>query len=128
MPGVTVGTVETATSAGSPGSGAFPSSRVSMARSMTANSRSSGGSTKGTHTATRHPVWPTRTPVRFQKFACICDLRRSAIHAAGMIKTVALRLLYLIFDRFLHRLMLLGRPSSSKDVELVGARNSAHGR
>jgi hypothetical protein len=36
-----------------------------------------------------------------------------------MIKTVALRLLYLIFDRFLHRLMLLGRPSSSKDVELL---------
>jgi putative transposase len=40
-----------------------------------------------------------------------------------MIKTVALRLLYLIFDRFLHRLMLLGRPSSSKDVELLVPRH-----
>jgi hypothetical protein len=61
--------------------------------------------------------------VRFQKFACICDLRPSAFHAAGMIKTVALRLLYLIFDRFLHPLMLLGRPSSSKDVELLVPRH-----
>jgi hypothetical protein len=36
-----------------------------------------------------------------------------------MILTVPFRLLYLIFDRPLSWLLLLGRTSSSKDVELV---------
>jgi hypothetical protein len=37
----------------------------------------------------------------------------------GMILPVPLRLLYLIFDRLLGWLMLLGRASSSKDIELL---------
>ena len=36
-----------------------------------------------------------------------------------MITDVSLRLLYLIFDRFLGWLRLLGRASSSKDIELL---------
>jgi putative transposase len=36
---------------------------------------------------------------------------------------VSLRLLYLIFDRFLSWLVLLGRTSSSKDVELLVLRH-----
>ena len=40
-----------------------------------------------------------------------------------MIATVSLRLLYLIFDRILGWLMLLGRASSSKDVELLVLRH-----
>ena len=36
---------------------------------------------------------------------------------------MSLRLLYLIFDRFLSWLMLLGRASSSKDVELLVLRH-----
>ena len=36
---------------------------------------------------------------------------------------VSLRLLYLIFDRFLDLLMLLGRASSAKDVELLVLRH-----
>jgi hypothetical protein len=35
-----------------------------------------------------------------------------------MIMDMSFRFLYLIFDRLLGWLMLLGRPSSSKDVEL----------
>jgi hypothetical protein len=49
--------------------------------------------------------------VGFQKSASAGDLRRSAFHAAGMITNVSLRLLYLIFDRLLIWLMLLGRTS-----------------
>jgi putative transposase len=41
----------------------------------------------------------------------------------GMIMNVSLRLLYLIFDRLLGWLMLLGRASSSKDVELLVLRH-----
>jgi len=37
----------------------------------------------------------------------------------GMIVAVSLRLVYLIFDRLLDWLTLLGRTSSSKDVELL---------
>ena len=40
-----------------------------------------------------------------------------------MIAAVSLRLLYLIFDRLLDWLMLLGRTSSSKDVELLVLRH-----
>jgi hypothetical protein len=36
-----------------------------------------------------------------------------------MITGVSLRLLYLIFDQFLDWPMLLGRPTSSKDIELL---------
>jgi putative transposase len=40
-----------------------------------------------------------------------------------MIANVSLRLLYLIFNRLLGWLLLLGRPSSSKDVELLVLRH-----
>ena len=40
-----------------------------------------------------------------------------------MITDVSLRLLYLIFDRLLSWLMLLGRTSSSKDIELLVLRH-----
>ena len=40
-----------------------------------------------------------------------------------MIAAVSLRLLYLIFERLLGWLMLLGRASSSKDVELLVLRH-----
>ena len=60
---------------------------------------------------------------RLQKSACACDLRRSAFHAAGMITDVSLRLLYLIVNRFLSQLTLLGRATSSKDIELLVLRH-----
>jgi putative transposase len=40
-----------------------------------------------------------------------------------MITDVSLRLLYLIVDRFLRWLMLLGRATSSKDIELLVLRH-----
>jgi putative transposase len=40
-----------------------------------------------------------------------------------MIMDVSLRFLYLIFDRLLGWLMLLGRASSSKDLELLVLRH-----
>jgi len=40
-----------------------------------------------------------------------------------MITDVSLRLLYLIVDRFLSWLMLLGRATSSKDIELLDRRH-----
>ena len=41
----------------------------------------------------------------------------------GMIVAVSLRLVYLIFDRLLDWLTLLGRTSSAKDVELLVLRH-----
>jgi putative transposase len=41
----------------------------------------------------------------------------------AMIVDVSLRLLHLIFNRLLSWLALLGRPSSSKDVELLVLRH-----
>ena len=41
----------------------------------------------------------------------------------GMIMAVSLRLAYLIFDRLLSWLTLLGRASSSKDIELLVLRH-----
>ena len=41
----------------------------------------------------------------------------------GMIMAASLRLVYLIFDRLLGWLTLLGRTSSSKDVELLVLRH-----
>ena len=41
----------------------------------------------------------------------------------GMITTVSLRLVYLIFDRLLDWLMLHSRTSSSKDIELLVLRH-----
>ena len=43
----------------------------------------------------------------------------------GMIMAVSLRLVYLIFDRLLHWLLLLGRTSSSKDIELLVLRHES---
>jgi hypothetical protein len=40
-----------------------------------------------------------------------------------MIADVSLRLLYLILDRFLSWLLLLGRTSSSKNIELLVLRH-----
>ena len=40
-----------------------------------------------------------------------------------MITDVSLRLLYLIVDRFFSWLILLGRPTSSKDIELLVLRH-----
>ena len=48
----------------------------------------------------------------------IADIRQP-----GMIADVSLRLLYLILDRFLSWLLLLGRTSSSKDLELLVLRH-----
>ena len=59
----------------------------------------------------------------FQKSACACQLRRLAFHAAGTITDVSLRLLYLIFSGLLSWLMLLGRTTSSKDIELLVLRH-----
>ena len=41
----------------------------------------------------------------------------------GMIMAVSLRLVYLIFNRFLDWLVLLGRTSSSNDIELLVLRH-----
>jgi hypothetical protein len=40
-----------------------------------------------------------------------------------MIMDMSLRCLYLVFDRLLSRLVLLGRESSSKDIELLVLRH-----
>jgi hypothetical protein len=45
------------------------------------------------------------------------------LHRPGMIMDVSLRLLYLIFCRCLNCLLLMGRTSSSKDVELLVLRD-----
>ena len=50
-----------------------------------------------------------------------CEIR--ALQWQAMIVDVSLRLLYLIFDRLLHWLSLLGRGSSSKDIELLVLRH-----
>ena len=42
-----------------------------------------------------------------------------------MITDVSLRLLYLIVDRFLSWLMLLGRATSSKEIELLVLRHES---
>ena len=40
---------------------------------------------------------------------------------------MSLRLVYLIFDRLIHWLSLLGRTSSSKDIELLVLRHEVRG-
>jgi hypothetical protein len=50
-----------------------------------------------------------------------------AFRAAGLITGLSLRLLYLIVDRFLSWLMLLGRATSPKDIELLVLRSAADG-
>jgi len=45
------------------------------------------------------------------------------LYRPAMIMDVSLRLIYLIFCRFLNCLLLLGRTSSSKDVELLVLRH-----
>ena len=46
-----------------------------------------------------------------------------ALQRSGMIAVVSLRLLYLIFQRILGLVLLLGRSASSKDVELLVLRH-----
>jgi putative transposase len=50
-----------------------------------------------------------------------CEI--GVLQRQAMIVDVSLRLLYLIFDRILHWLSLLGRASSSKDIELLVLRH-----
>jgi hypothetical protein len=64
----------------------------------------------------RH-VWGSRS----RHGPVTCDDRRSPV--AGMLVDVSLRLPYQIFDRLLHWLSLLGRASSSKDIELLVLRH-----
>ena len=59
----------------------------------------------------------------FQNSAWACDLLGSAFHGVGMITDVWLRLLYVIFSKLFSWLMLLGRTSSSKDIELLVLRH-----
>jgi hypothetical protein len=60
-------------------------------------------------------LWGSRSPPE----SVTCGDRQP-----GMIADVSLRLLYLIFACLVSGLMLLPRASSSKNIELVGARNS----
>ncbi|MGB7798570.1 MAG: hypothetical protein WBL53_20280 [Pseudonocardiaceae bacterium] len=62
-------------------------------------------------------------PVGFQKSACASDLGDRVLGRLGMIGAVSLRLPYLIFLQLLNLLLLLGRSSASKDVELVVLRH-----
>ena len=75
--------------------------------------------------AQRADPQPAHEPrVGFQKSARACDLQRSASLGPGMIADVSLRLLYLILDRLLSWLLLLGRTSSSKNIELLVLRHA----
>ena len=51
------------------------------------------------------------------------DLRRSTVRGPGMITDVSLRLLYLILLGLFSGLALLGRATSSKDIELLVLRH-----
>jgi hypothetical protein len=77
-------------------------------------------------------VWPVKTWRVFPECGSLwgsrsrsepvtCEIR--ALQWQAMIVDVSLRLLYLIFDRLLHWLSLLGRGSSSKDIELLVLRH-----
>ena len=55
----------------------------------------------------------------FQKSACASDLRDRYAHYHGMIVSVPLRLLYLIFCQLVNLLLLLTRSSASTDVKLL---------
>jgi hypothetical protein len=47
----------------------------------------------------------------------------AGLRCSGTIVAVSLRLLYLIFSQVLGLVLLLGRPSSAKDVELLVLRH-----
>jgi hypothetical protein len=84
-----------------------------------------------------HPARPPRrfactsctavAPVGFQKSVYGCDLRRLALHPAGMITDVSLRLHYLILDRFLSWLMRLRRTNPRRPRTLAVRRGRADG-
>ena len=63
------------------------------------------------------PVWGSRT----WHMPLTSGDRRSSV--VGMIATVSLRLLYLIFQQMLRLVFLLGRTTSTKDVELLVLRH-----
>jgi hypothetical protein len=61
--------------------------------------------------------------VGFQKSAWASELCDWSARATGHDRAVALCLLYLIFLRVLNLLLLLGRSSASKDIELLVLRH-----
>jgi hypothetical protein len=61
--------------------------------------------------------------VGFQNVVHTSDQRRSAAPWPGMIVAVSLHLLYLIFQQVLGLVLLMGRTSSTKDVELLVLRH-----
>ena len=63
-----------------------------------------------------HTVWGSRSRLSSWPAAI-------AFSAMAMIVAMSLRLVYLIFDRLLDWLTLLGRTPSSKDVELLVLRH-----
>jgi hypothetical protein len=50
-----------------------------------------------------------------------------SLRHSGTITAVSLRLSYLVFQQVLRLILLLGRSSGAKEVELVGAPKSRHG-
>ena len=62
-------------------------------------------------------IVPACSPAGFQKSACAADLGDQCGRLAGRSCAVALRLPYLIFLQLLNLLLLLGRSSTSKDIE-----------
>ena len=64
-------------------------------------------------------VEPFDDPVGCQKSEQGCDVRRWDGRGCGRMIIMGLRLLYLIFGRVWDWLVLLGRSSASKDVELM---------
>jgi hypothetical protein len=69
-------------------------------------------------------LWvPETRPVGFQKSACASDLCDRYARCHGMIVSVSLRLLYLIFCQLVNLLLLLTRSSASQDVELLVLRH-----
>jgi hypothetical protein len=63
-------------------------------------------------------------PVGFQNAAHARDQRRSgSLRHSGTITAVSLRLSYLIFQQVLGLILMLGRSSSAKDVELLVLRH-----
>jgi hypothetical protein len=96
------------------------------------SSRPSVATSTGSHPPAR-PIAPSAQPntcsgasldlwgSRSRPEPVTCEIR--VLHWQAMIVDVSLRLLYLIFDRLLHWLSLLGRGSSSKDIELLVLRH-----
>src|SRR5688500_9521667 len=84
----------------------------------------SGECGSGPPAAGRGRAWPTIPAVRGSRSrleAAACGDQRCPL--AGMIATCRYASSYLIFDRLLGWLLLLGRTSTSKDIELLVLRH-----